>query len=55
MMNEMNPGTGGSVKKNKVKLRKSARPLVPLGHIERILEDVSHAVAGETGVAIRRS
>jgi len=54
MINEMDPGKGGSTKKNE-SFAKSARPLVPLGHIGCILGNVNHGVAGETCVAIRRS
>ena len=55
VMDEMNPGKGGSPKKIKLRFAKSVRPLVALGHIKRVLENVHHGVAGETCVAIRRS
>ena len=50
MMNEMNPEKAAARRKIKLRFAKGARPLVPLGHIERILENVNHGVAGETGV-----
>jgi len=34
-------------RKIKVRFAKGVRPLVPLGLLERILENVNHAVAGD--------
>ena len=55
MMNEMNPETGGSTKQNKAKVVKNERRVVPLSHVDRVLENVNHGVTAETCVAIRRS
>jgi hypothetical protein len=47
MMNEMDPDKVAARRKIKLRFAKGVRPLVPLGHIERILENVNHAVAGD--------
>ena len=54
VMNEMNPRKAAARRKIKLRFAKSAPPLVPLGHIRHILENVNHGVAGETCVDIRR-
>jgi len=45
MMEEMNPGTeAGMKKKTKLRFAKSARLLVSLDHVDRILENVNHGI-----------
>jgi hypothetical protein len=43
MMEEMNPGTEAG-KKNKLRFAESARLLMSLDHVDRILENVNHGI-----------
>ncbi len=44
-MEEMNPGTeAGMKKKTKLRFAKSARLLMSLDHVDRILENVNHGI-----------
>jgi len=45
MMEETNPGTEAGMKKTtKLRFAESARLVVPLDHVDRILENVNHDI-----------